>query len=134
MSLEALRGVPVLVVFVPFAFTRVCGSEVAALRARHGEIAAAGAHLVVITCDSMMTLRAWAAAEDLPFTLVSDFWPHGDIARSYGAFQDADGAAERVTVLIDAGGMVRWTTHSPRGVARDVDEYLTAIHALEAAA
>ncbi len=134
MSLEALRGAPVLLVFIPFAFTRVCGSEVAALRDAHQELTAAGTRLVVVTCDSMMVLRAWAEVEQLPFTLVSDFWPHGAIARAYGAFNEADGAADRVSVLIDGEGTLAWTITSPRGQARSVEDYLTAVRALRAAA
>ncbi|SEE00473.1 redoxin domain-containing protein [Ruania alba] len=130
VSLVELRGAPVLLVFIPFAFTRVCGNEVAALRDRHAELTAGGARVLVITCDSMMTLRAWAEAEDLPFDLLSDFWPHGAIARSYGAFGAGDGAPDRLSVLVDAEGVVRWTTSSPRGQARDVEEYLTAIRSL----
>ncbi|UFU04893.1 redoxin domain-containing protein [Ruania halotolerans] len=134
VTLAELRGAPVLLVFLPFAFTRVCGSEVAALRERHTELTADGTRVLVLTCDSMMTLRAWAEAEELPFDLLSDFWPHGQVARAYGAFAEGDGAPNRVSVLVGADGVVRWTTSSSRGVARDVDDYLTAIRALPCAA
>ncbi|QOR72718.1 redoxin domain-containing protein [Ruania alkalisoli] len=134
VSLEALRGAPVLLVFIPFAFTRVCGSEVAALRDAYLDLTADGARLLVVTCDSMMVLRAWAEVEELPFTLISDFWPHGSIARAYGAFNETDGAADRVSVLIDGEGTLAWTITSPRGQARRVEDYLSAVQALWAAA
>jgi peroxiredoxin len=34
-------------------------------------------------------------------TLLSDFWPHGQVASQYGAFRDQDGIAERANVVLD---------------------------------
>lgn len=130
VSLAGFRGAPVLVVFVPFAFTPVCTDEAAALQQIRLSWRERGVQLLMVSCDSVPTLRRWADEQQVDFEVLSDFWPHGRVARGYGAFSDLDGAADRVSVLIDADGVVRWRTRSPRGVARPVAGYQAAIDAL----
>lgn len=127
VSLVGLRGHVVLVVFVPFAFTPVCGAEAAALQQGWPRWQQAGVQLLMIACDAIPTLRRWVEEQRVGFEVLSDFWPHGQVARAYGAFSANDGAADRVSVLIDADGVVRWRTSSPRGVARPVAAYEAAI-------
>lgn len=134
VSLEAMRGTPVLVVFLPMAFTGTCTSELRDLRDHLDEFEGAGVRVLAVTCDSSPTLRAWAEVEGVSdgagVHLLSDFWPHGAAARAFGAFEDRTGTARRVSVLVDADGIVRWTTTSPPGRARDVAEHLAAVAAL----
>ena len=33
--------------------------------------------------------------------LLSDFWPHGEVAGLYGVFRDKDGYSERANILVD---------------------------------
>jgi peroxiredoxin len=114
---------PTLVVFIPAAFTPVCGGELQALRP-----IAERARVLAVSCDSMFTLRALADAEGIEFTLLSDFWPHGEVARAYDAFDDVSGMARRVSLLIDGGGRVTERWQSRPGQARDADDYLRALH------
>ena len=136
VSLEALRGTPVCVVFLPMAFSHTCTSELRDLRDHAESLERAGVRVLAVTCDAVPTLRAWAEAEGVAdadgtgVQLVSDFWPHGDAARGFGAFDPVTGAPRRVTVLVAADGVVRWTTSAPPGHARDVTELLTAVAAL----
>ena len=62
---------------------------------------------------------AWADAEGFDFPLLSDFWPHGAIARAYGVFDDERGFAVRGTFLIDASMTVLWSLINGPGEARD---------------
>lgn len=134
VRLEALRGTPVLVVFLPMAFSRTCTSELRALRDHLDELEQAGARLLLVTCDAPPTLRAWAQHERLVdgtgVHLLSDFWPHGAAARAFGAFEEITGTPRRVSVLVDPHGLVRWTTEAPPGQARDISEHLAAVAAL----
>ncbi|MFS0700501.1 peroxiredoxin [Cellulomonas sp. 179-A 4D5 NHS] len=132
VRLGGLRGAPVLVVFVPFAFSGRCTQELCALRDDLAELEAAGARLLVISCDATFSLRAWAEHEGYTFPLLSDFWPHGEVARAYGVFDEAHGLALRGSFLVDAEGVVRWCVRNPRGVVRDVAEYRAALAALPA--
>ena len=134
VSLADFRGRGVLVVFVPFAFTPVCSREIEELTRAAPAWQERGVEVVVISCDAMPTLRVWAEQHRAGFEVLSDFWPHGHIARAYGAFSEHDGAADRLSVLIDAHGVVRWTTRAARGRPRPVSDYEAAVDALTEAA
>jgi peroxiredoxin len=56
--------------------------------------------------------------------LLSDFWPHGGVARTYGLFRDVEGFSERANVLIDASGKVTWVKVYPVHDLPDIDEVL----------
>ena len=120
------RARPQLVVFLPFAFSRVCGGELRELVTGPVE----GADVVAVTCDPVFALRAWAEQEGTSFPLLSDFWPHGAAARAYGVLDERSGAATRATFLVDDDGVVAWSVHSPAGVARSVADYREAVAAL----
>ena len=130
VHLGDLRGAPVLVVFVPFAFSGTCTDELCELRDNIEEFETAGVELVVISCDAMYSLKAWGAQEGYTFDLLSDFWPHGDVARAYGVFDDERGLAIRGSFLIDAEGILRWAVVNARGQRRDFDGYRAALAAL----
>ena len=123
-ELVAGSGGPLLLVFYPWAFSGICTSELGALRAGHDDLAAAGVRVLGVSCDAMFTLRAFAEAEDLPFDLLSDHWPHGAIAREYGVFDDEAGCALRGTFLLDRSGTVTWRVVNGIGEPRDVLEHL----------
>jgi peroxiredoxin len=123
-------GRPVLLVFYPLAFSGVCSGELAELSARHPEFADLGAEVMAVSVDSVFALRTWSDREGFPFPLLSDFWPHGGVARAYGVFDPERGTARRGTFLIDAGGVVRWSTLTGFSEPRDVDEYLRRLREL----
>jgi peroxiredoxin len=120
----------VLLVFYPWAFSGICTGELAALRAGHVDLAAAGVRVLAVSCDAMFTLRAFAEAEELPFDLLSDHWPHGAIAREYGVFDDEAGCALRGSFLLDGSGTITWRVLNGIGEPRDIVAHLqTALHA-----
>ena len=83
-----------------------------------------------VSCDPMHSLRAWAAAEKYEFPLLSDFWPHGEVARSYGVFNEKTGFAIRGTFLVDTSGVLRWSVVNGPGEARPLAAYREAVAAL----
>ncbi len=66
-----------------------------------------------------------------PFPLLSDFWPHGEVARQYGVFNEEAGAALRGTFVIDREGIVRWSVVNPIGEARSADDYIKVLSELD---
>lgn len=104
-----------VVVFFPFAFSRVCTDELGQLRDNLDLFDAAGVTLVAVSVDHKYTLRAFADANDISFDLLADFWPHGAVTRAYGAFDDDRGYAERVSYVLDGSGTVRALVSSPTG-------------------
>ena len=127
VRLGALRGAPVAVVFFPFVFSQICTSELCELRDNIGDFAQRGVRLLAISTDAMFAQRAWAEAEGLGFDLLSDFWPHGAVARSYGVLDENNGHALRGSFLLDADGVVRWSVVNPRGQARQLASYRAAL-------
>ena len=130
VRLSSLRGRPVAVVFFPFAFSGICTQELCELRDNLEDFEQAGVRLLAVSCDPMFTLRAWSEQQGFTFDLLSDFWPHGAVARAFGVFDEARGLALRGSFLIDADGILRWSVVNPRGAARDLDAYRAAIAAL----
>ena len=69
----------------------------------------AGAALIGLSVDSGPALRAWSAAlGGIRHPLLSDFWPHGGVAKSLGIFNDAAGIVNRTLTIIDPDGVVRY--------------------------
>lgn len=130
VGLADLRGTPAVVVFVPFAFSGICTGELCELRDNLDVFRAAGVRLLVVSCDPVHALRAWAEHEGYTFDLLSDFWPHGAAATAFGVFDADRGRATRGSFLLDADGVVRWSVVSPAGQARSLEGYRTAIAAL----
>ncbi|MFF0271418.1 peroxiredoxin [Kribbella sp. NPDC004536] len=115
----------VVLVFYPYAFSQVCTSELAALRDRPSLLAAA--EFLAVSCDPLFTLRAYSDAQALPFSLLTDFWPHGAIASAYGVFDPARGCALRGTFVIDRTGTIRWSVVNPLPEPRNLDDYAEAL-------
>ncbi len=130
VTLSELRETPVLVVFLPFAFSPLCTSEVIDLR-DSGEIQEdQTVRVVTIDCDSVFANRAWAEATQYERDVLSDFWPHGAVCREYGVFEEGKGRAVRASFLIDTEGVVRWAVVNDADHVRDVADYVGAISSL----
>lgn len=131
VSLGDFRGSShVALVFFPFAFSGTCTGELCEIRDNLSDFADSGVQVVGISCDPMYSLRAFADAERYEFPLLSDFWPHGSVARSYDVFGEVPGRADRGTFLIDVDGVLRWSVVNPSSTPRPLAAYREAIAAL----
>ncbi len=130
-SLAGLRSdKAVLLVFYPFAFSGICTGELCEIRDDMSRFANPNVQVVGISCDTMYSQRAWAQEEGYDFPLLSDFWPHGAVAKAYDVFLEPAGLSIRGTFLIDAQGVVRWTLVNGPGEARDFSGFHEALAAL----
>ncbi|MFT4087727.1 MAG: peroxiredoxin [Gordonia sp. (in: high G+C Gram-positive bacteria)] len=110
VSLSALRAASnVLLVFVPLAFTGTCESELGYLRDHLPQFENESLRTVAVSVGAPPTHKVWSSAQGFLFPILSDFWPHGEVARSYGVFDDERGFANRGTFLIDRDGVVRFS-------------------------
>ena len=131
VTLSSFRGQKaVALYFNPFAFSGVCAGELTQLRDRLEEFLTFDTEVLALSCDPVYALRAFADADGLNFPLLSDFWPHGAVARSYDVFDEPSGSAQRSTYVVDRGGVLRWAVHNPRAEARDLDEHLRQLRAV----
>ena len=129
VSLSDFAGTKaVALVFYPFTFTGVCEGELCAIRDDYAEFEAAGVQVLACSCDTRFAQAQWAEQQGYQFPVLSDFWPHGEVAKAYGVFNDALGCANRATFLIGADGVVVDTFASPDlGTARGRDRYTEAL-------
>jgi peroxiredoxin len=131
VRLSDFRGKqPVALVFYPFAFSGICTGELCEIRDNPGVFGDGNVQVLAISCDPMHSLRAWAADQGYEFLLLSDFWPHGAVAKEYGVFLEQTGFASRGTFLIDVDGVLRWSVLNGPGEARPLAAYREAVAAL----
>ena len=131
VRLSSFRGAKnVVLVFYPLAFSGVCTSEMCAIRDEFPEATRDDVEVLAVSVDSTYTIRAWSDAQHFEFELLSDFWPHGEVAKQYGVFDPDRGIAIRGTFIIDKDGVVRWKVANPTPQARDLAEYSKVLAAL----
>jgi peroxiredoxin len=106
---EQLKKGPVVLAFMPAAFSGTCTAEMCAFRDSAAELNRVKATVLGVTVDTFFALKAWADAQSLSFPLLSDF--NKDVIRAYGVVNpDMIGLkeiAKRATFVIDRAGVVR---------------------------
>jgi len=108
ITLSRFRGRKnVVLSFVPAAWTPVCSDQWPGYNIVKDLFDARDAVLLGITVDNIPTLFAWTnQMGELWFPVLSDFWPHGAVADTYGVLR-SDGTAERAIFIIDKDGIIR---------------------------
>lgn len=127
---ELVTEGPVALVFFPLAFSGICTGELCELRDNLQIFEDSKVRLVGISVDSVWALKAWADAEGYKFSILSDFWPHGAVAKEYGVFVEEAGIATRATLVIGEGRKVLASFETAPGQARDFGAYREAIAAI----
>lgn len=109
ITLSQFRGKKnVVLSFVPAAWTPVCSDQWPGYNIVRDIFDAHDAVLLGITVDNIPTLFAWTnQMGELWFPVLSDFWPHGAVADTYGVLR-SDGISERAIFIIDKGGIIRY--------------------------
>ena len=98
----------VVLSFVPGAFTPVCSQQFPGYSIVKNVFDETDAVLLGITVDNIPTLHAWTKQMGTVwFHVLSDFWPHGAVAKQYGVFR-SDGFTERAVFIIDKDGIIRF--------------------------
>jgi peroxiredoxin (alkyl hydroperoxide reductase subunit C) len=128
VSADDLKGRKTLLVFIPFPFTGNCEAELCTLRDHLADLNELDANVVAITCDTPFANGAWSQQNGFGFPVLSDFWPHGEVCKAYGAFNEATGSANRTTFVLDEAGVVRRIIATESlGVIREYDAYVEAL-------
>ena len=109
ISLSQYRGNKnVVLSFVPAAWTPVCSDQWPGYNIARGFFEENDAVLLGITVDNIPTLYSWTKQMGkLWFPVLSDFWPHGAVAKEYGVLRSS-GATERAIFVIDKRGIIRY--------------------------
>ena len=131
VTLSEFRGSKAaLVVFYPFAFSRVCTSELCAVRDDLAAFQNDAVQILAVSTDPVPALKAWSDQQGYQFPLLSDFWPHGAVAQQYGVFFEQAGMALRGTFLVGTDGVVSFAEVNGPGEARDQAGWRRAVDAL----
>ena len=128
VTLSSFRGrKAALLVFYPLAFTGICTGELCVVRDDLGSFQNDDVQVLTISVDSPYSHKVFAEREGYHFPLLSDFWPHGAVAKAYGVFNETTGFANRGTFLIDRDGVVRFAEMNEPGQGRDAERWRDAI-------
>jgi peroxiredoxin (alkyl hydroperoxide reductase subunit C) len=131
VSLRSYRDAKdVLLVFFPLAFTGVCQRELDEVQNHLGDYVNADTQTLAISVGPPPTHKIWAMQSGFTFPVLSDFWPHGAVAQSYGVFNADSGIANRGTFVIDRAGVVRFAECNEPGEPRDQAVWVAALAAL----
>lgn len=124
VTLSSFRGSKaVVLVFYPLSFTGVCEGELCTLRDSIADFSGDDVQTLAVSVDSGPTHKKWADEQGYQFPLLADFWPHGEVAKSYGVLQEEIGLALRGTFIIDKTGTVAYKVVNAIPDARDAQEY-----------
>jgi peroxiredoxin (alkyl hydroperoxide reductase subunit C) len=128
IHLKQFRGKKnVVLSFVPAAWTPVCSDQWPGYNIAQNIFENQDAVLLGITVDNIPTLHAWVQQMGpLWFDVLSDFWPHGDVASMYGVLR-SDGTADRALIFIDKTGVVREIIVSDINVRPELEDLVVAL-------
>jgi len=98
----------VVISFVPAAWTPVCSDQWPGYNIVKDIFDMNDSILLGITVDNISTLYSWTnQMGKLWFHVLSDFWPHGGVAKKYGVLR-SNGVSERALFVIDKKGIIRY--------------------------
>jgi len=130
LSLSDFRGRPVILAFYPADWSPVCGDQMVLYNQVRPEFLKHEAEVLGISVDGAWCHQAFAQHRNLHFPLLADFEPKGGVAKTYGAYRERDGVAERALFVVDRNGTVFWSYCSPIAVNPGADGILDALERL----
>jgi len=102
LKLSQFSGKRVLLSFHPLAWTDVCAKQMKSLEENKGALDSLNTMALGMSVDTVPSKQAWAESLEIKNTsLLSDFWPHGEVAKLYGIFREKNGFSERANVIVD---------------------------------
>jgi peroxiredoxin len=124
-TLKAFKGKRVLLSFHPLAWTSVCSEQMKSLEKNKLAFDSLNTVAVGVSIDTVPSKKAWAESLGITNTrLLSDFWPHGKVAKAYGIFLKDDGISGRSNIIVDETGTIRLFKNYPLGQLPDIQEIL----------
>jgi len=107
ITLSSFRGRRhVLLAFFPAAFTSVCTSEMCAFSEDFDQLAALGVEVLPISGDHTASLTEFRNKYAMRGHLLSDL--KRAVCAAYGTLWKESFVSNRVYILIDANGVIRW--------------------------
>jgi peroxiredoxin (alkyl hydroperoxide reductase subunit C) len=132
VSLNQFRGKKnVVLSFVPAAWTPVCSDQWPGYNIAKDIFNQYDAILLGITVDNIPTLFAWTnQMGQLWFPVLSDFWPHGAVAKRYGVLR-SNGVSERALFVINKKGTIRYIDVHDINKRPPLEDLMSALEKVE---
>jgi peroxiredoxin len=125
VQLSELKGKKVLLSFHPLAWTRVCAEQMKSLEANFERFEKLNTIALGLSVDAVPSKKAWAKELAIEKTrLLSDFWPHGEVAKLYDIFREKDGFSERANIIVDENLKVIFAKTYPISQLPDIEEII----------
>ena len=106
VTLSDYRGKKnVLLFFHPFSYTDICKSEICEIR-DESKLERDDLEILNVACDAWLIRQAYKEELGANGRFLSDFWPHGEVSKAYGVFDEEWGTCMRGTYLIDMDGKI----------------------------
>lgn len=129
IALSDFRGKQTVVVyFYPRDHTSICTQQACTFRDAYEEFVDNGAVVIGVSADSAERHQSFAAAQHLPFLLVSD--ADGSLRKAFRVPKSLGFLPGRVTYIIDRAGIVRHVFNSQLQGKKHVDEALRIVREL----
>jgi peroxiredoxin len=123
--LKSYSSKKILLSFHPLAWTEVCAQQMKSLETNFSRLDGLSVVPVGVSIDSVPTKFAWANHLGIKqLRLLSDFWPHGHVAKMFEIFRDKDGFSERANIILDHDLKVIWKKIYPIAELPDIEEVI----------
>jgi len=130
-TLSDFKGKRVLLSFHPLAWTSVCAEQMKSLENNKKVFDSLNTIAVGVSVDTVPSKKAWAESLGIKNTqLLSDFWPHGKVAKLYGLFRAEDGISERANVIVDEEQKIAFFKIYKLAQLPDIKEVIDALRKL----
>ena len=116
--------------FYPLDWTPICSGQIPGYQEVLKRLEALDTQVLAVSVDSIPSHKSWAySMGGIDFPLLSDFWPHGATAQKYGVLTDG-GYTERVIIIIDKQGIIRYVDLHDMNTEPDVEEAFKVLKTL----
>ena len=100
----------VVLSFHIYSFTGGSTHQVSSFRVHNEAFEETDTQVLGISCDSRPSQKAFSSSlGGIPYPILADFYPHGEISKAYGVFNDQNGTPLRAIVVIDKSGVVQFS-------------------------
>jgi len=101
-KLSQFVGKKVLLSFHPLAWTEICAKQMQSLEENKEVFDSLNTVAFGLSVDSIPCKKTWAETLGVEKTsLLSDFWPHGEVAKLYGILNEEKGISQRTNIILN---------------------------------
>lgn len=131
-KLSSWRGKRVLLSFHPLAWTPICSKQMESLEKNYDRFESLNTIPVGLSVDPIPSKKAWAESLGLTkLRILSDFWPHGEVAKMFNVFREGEGFSERANIIIDEEGRIAFCKVYPIKELPDIEELIDFLKKLK---